>query len=270
MKNILARAQVSTLLAFAKTRVLLAFDFDGTLAPIVRKPEAAAMRARTSRLLAEVARLYPCVVLSGRARADVMTKVAAIPLRAVFGNHGMEPSPGLRTWRQQTDQSHAQLASALPPIAGMVIENKGVSLAVHYRQARSHAVVRRQVLAVAADLRGIRIIEGKMVVNILPADAPDKGSALITLRKRLRCQAAIYVGDDDNDEDVFALAKTEHLLGIRIGRSRRSHAAYFVQNQAAIDQLLVKLAKARQPSKATAPARPSKETQPRARFRREA
>ena len=270
MKNILARAQASTLFSFAQARVLLAFDFDGTLAPIVRKPEAAAMRARTAKLLAEVARRYPCVVLSGRSRADVMKKVAAIPLRAVFGNHGMEPSPDLGTWRRQTEAWHARLAAALPPIAGVVIEDKGVSLAIHYRQARARAVVRLQVLALVAELHGTRIVEGKMVVNILPAGAPDKGRALITLRKRLRCQAAIYIGDDDNDEDVFALANQEHLLGIRVGRSRRSHAAYFVPNQASVDQLLARLIQTRPSREATKPARPSTGSRPPAKSRREA
>ena len=72
MKNILTEEQHPTLMEFARQRVLLAFDFDGTLAPIVREPEAAAMRQSTSVLLAEVAKLYPCVVISGRLRADVM------------------------------------------------------------------------------------------------------------------------------------------------------------------------------------------------------
>ena len=245
MKNILAEEQHRTLLDFARQRVLLAFDFDGTLAPIVRHPETATMRRRTSTLLALVAKLYPCVVLSGRSRADVMEKVAGIPLRAIFGNHGMEPSESLRAWRRLAAKWHAQLASALPPIAGVVIENKGVSLAVHYRLARARAAVRRLVLQAASDLRGTRIVEGKMVVNVLPAGAPDKGTALITLRKGLRCQSAIYIGDDDTDEDVFALAKQERLLGIRVGRSRRTQAGYYVPSQAAVDQLLVQLAEAR-------------------------
>ena len=248
MKNILADAQSPALLEFAQKRVLLAFDFDGTLAPIVRDPESAVMRARTAKLLAEVARRYPCVVISGRSRTDVMAKVAAIPLRAVVGNHGMEPSPSLRAWRRQTATWSAQLAAALPPIPGLVIENKGVSLAIHYRKARARATVRRLVLAVVAALRGIRMVEGKMVVNVLPAGAPDKGTALITLRKRLRCSSAIYIGDDDNDEDVFALARQERLLGIRVGRSRRSQAAYFVPSQTDIDRLLVKLVEARKAS----------------------
>jgi trehalose 6-phosphate phosphatase len=248
VKNILAKEQHTTLLDFAQERVLLAFDFDGTLAPIVRDPEAAAMRPRTAAMLAKVAKLYPCAVISGRSRADVMAKVDAIPLRAIFGNHGMEPSPNLRTWRRLAARWHAQLASSLPPIAGVVIENKGVSLAVHYRKARARAAVRRLILIAAAALPGARIVEGKMVVNALPAGAPDKSTALTSLCKRLRCDSAIYVGDDENDEDVFALARQGRLLGIRVGRSQHTQAAYFVPNQVAVDRLLVQLIEAREAS----------------------
>jgi trehalose 6-phosphate phosphatase len=248
LKNILAKEQHTTLLDFAQERVLLAFDFDGTLAPIVRDPEAAAMRPRTAAMLAKVAKLYPCAVISGRSRADVMAKVDAIPLRAIFGNHGMEPSPNLRTWRRLAARWHAQLASSLPPIAGVVIENKGVSLAVHYRKARARAAARRLILIAAAALPGARIVEGKMVVNALPAGAPDKSTALTSLCKRLRCDSAIYVGDDENDEDVFALARQGRLLGIRVGRSQHTQAAYFVPNQVAVDRLLVQLIEARETS----------------------
>ena len=246
MKNILADEQLSTLHDFTRQRVLLAFDFDGTLAPIVRTPAAAAMRARTSALLAKLAKRYPCVVISGRARADVMEKVDTIPLRAVIGNHGMEPSRNLRNAHWLATLWHAQLASTLPHIAGVVLEDKGVSLAVHYRQARARAAIRRLVLIAAADLDNARIVEGKMVVNILPIGAPDKSTALLALCKRLRCESAIYVGDDDNDEDIFALARQGRLLGIRIGRSSRSQAAYFLPSQAAIDQLLARLLEARE------------------------
>jgi trehalose 6-phosphate phosphatase len=199
-------------------------------------------------MLAKVAKLYPCAVISGRSRADVMAKVDAIPLRAIFGNHGMEPSPNLRTWRRLAARWHAQLASSLPPIAGVVIENKGVSLAVHYRKARARAAARRLILIAAAALPGARIVEGKMVVNALPAGAPDKSTALTSLCKRLRCDSAIYVGDDENDEDVFALARQGRLLGIRVGRSQHTQAAYFVPNQVAVDRLLVQLIEAREAS----------------------
>ena len=91
MRHILARANRDVLQQFAWSRVLLAFDYDGTLAPIVRDPDKAAMRASTRRLLLEVSRAYPCVVISGRSRADVRRKVREVRLMAVMGNHGIEP-----------------------------------------------------------------------------------------------------------------------------------------------------------------------------------
>lgn len=252
MKNILSRGALATLRDFTRRRVLLAFDFDGTLAPIVRDPEAAAMRPRTAARLAEVARLYPCVVISGRARADIGKKVARIPLRAVFGNHGMEPWRGLAAAQRRVARWRAQLAVRLPRVPGVVVEDKGASLAIHYRRAAARGTVRRLVLDAVAGLRGARIVAGKMVVNLLPDSAPNKGTAVLHLCRRLRCTAAIYVGDDDNDEDAFALAGQAPLLGIRVGHSRRSRAACFLPAQSAVDAFLAKLVDLRQPGRRTA------------------
>jgi len=199
MKNILARNQRAILGRFAKRRVLLALDFDGTLAPIVRDPDAATMRTTTAQRLAEAARRYPCVVISGRALSDVRRKVTAIPLRAVYGNHGMEPWSGLARARRLVAKWRGQLACSLPPVPGVVIEDKGPSLAIHYRQARSRTLLRRLILEVVDELQRSRVVDGKMVVNLLPADAPDKGIALLRLCRRFRCDSAIYLGDDEND-----------------------------------------------------------------------
>jgi trehalose 6-phosphate phosphatase len=103
-----------------------------------------------------------------------------------------------------------------------------------------------------AGLRGARIVAGKMVVNLLPDSAPNKGTAVLHLCRRLRCTAAIYVGDDDNDEDAFALAGQAPLLGIRVGHSRRSRAACFLPAQGAVDAFLAKLVELRQPGRRTA------------------
>jgi trehalose 6-phosphate phosphatase len=245
MKNVLGRAALPTLRRYARRRVLLAFDFDGTLAPIVRDPDRAAMRPRTRALLAEAARRYPCVVVSGRARADVMRKVARIPLRAVLGNHGMEPWRGLPAARRQARRWCVRLRATLPPIAGVILEDKGPSLAIHYRKAKAPAQARRRVLAAVAALPGARLVTGKMVVNLLPENAPNKGTAVLGLCRRLRCAAIIYVGDDDNDEDAFALAGKAPLLGIRVGRSRGSRAHCFLPGQSAVDELLSLLVKMR-------------------------
>jgi trehalose 6-phosphate phosphatase len=170
-----------------------------------------------------------------------MRRVEGVSVRAVVGNHGLEPSPGLPRARLLARQWQRQLATSLPSIAGVMVENKGPSLAIHYRLARARTVVRRRILTAVSDLRGVRVVEGKMVVNLLPVDAPHKGTALVHLCKRLRCKSAIFVGDDDTDEDVFALANQGGLLGIRVGRSKRSRAAYFIASQKHIDRLLTEI-----------------------------
>jgi trehalose 6-phosphate phosphatase len=242
VKDVLAPKNLSTLRAFAGRRVLLAFDFDGTLAPIVRNPKAAAMRPRTRRLLAQLADRYPCVVISGRARPDVRRRVDGVGLRAVYGNHGMETGRTDRAALARTAGWHAQLDAALPHIPGVIVESKGPSLAVHYRQAKERATARRIIVRAARRLDDVRIIEGKMVVNVMPTDAAHKGTALLALCARLRCQAAVYFGDDDNDEDVFTLDRSRvQLFGIRVGLSRRSRAEYYVRSQGMIDRVLAAL-----------------------------
>lgn len=91
MRNILTKTNLATLTDFASSSVLLAFDYDGTLAPIAPNPADARMRATTRQLLTRVARIYPSVVISGRAHHDLAKRLGRLPLWEVFGNHGAEP-----------------------------------------------------------------------------------------------------------------------------------------------------------------------------------
>ena len=245
MKNILADKQRPVLDAFLRQRVLVALDYDGTLAPIVRDPGRAGIPAKTRRLLGDLARLYPCTVISGRVRGDVLERVSGIPLRAVFGNHGIEPVRNPRATRRLVETWLKKLGQLLPPIPGVIVENKTVSLALHYRQAHRRPTVHKLLIEVTKQLPGARIMDGKMVVNVLPAGTGNKGTALMGLCRRLRCESAIYVGDDDNDEDVFALASHGPLLGIRVGRSRNSKARYFLARQTSLNELLTRILQAR-------------------------
>ena len=76
------------------------------------------------------------------------------------------------------------------------------------------------------------------MLNILPAGAPHKGLALERARTRLGCDTAIYVGDDETDEDVFALDQPGQLLTVRVGPKQSSSAAYYIRTQADVDRLL--------------------------------
>ncbi len=245
MRNILSRASREVLQQFAWSNVLLAFDYDGTLAPIVRDADKAAMRASTRRLLARVAALYPCIVVSGRARPDARRWLQGIPLRQVVGNHGIEPWRATRPMMRQVARWAPLLAQRLAGVKGLRIEDKTFSLAVHYRRARAQKAARAAILAAAGGLGPLRVIGGKQVINLLPEGAPHKGLAVERERDRLRRDTAIYVGDDETDEDVFGLDQPGRLLSVRVGPRRASQASYYVKNQAAVDDLLAALARLR-------------------------
>ena len=236
MQYLLSRTSRGILEQLARDGALCAFDFDGTLAPIVEHPDQAGMRLRTSDLLRRMAALYPCVVISGRARTDVLSRVGALTLARVIGNHGAETEGSTRNSRQPVESWMAALEGQLGSLPGLWMEDKGISLAVHYRQSPHKAQVRRLVLAAARKLPDVRVFGGKQVVNLVPVNAPHKGDALAAERARFGCKWVLFVGDDENDEDAFALSG--NVVPVSIGRKQGSHARYYLRTQAEIDDLL--------------------------------
>lgn len=246
MKYLLASVQRSLLLQYASSNVLLTFDYDGTLAPIVADREGATMREKTRRLLAQVSRLYPCAVITGRALADIAGFLEGIPLQRVIGNHGLEPHQRMGHFKRLASRVRRQIEVHLARVPGVELEDKVYSLAIHYRRSRHRAAARDEVMRIIARVGvPVRTIAGKLVINILPKDAPDKGVALRTLRAELSADAAIYVGDDDTDEDVFTNDQPDRVLGVRVGRASNSAAQFYIRNQLEVDDLLRLLANAR-------------------------
>lgn len=244
-RPILHEKHRGTLANFALSNVLLAFDYDGTLVPIESKPDAVAMRACTRRLLTSAATLYPCVVISGRRLDDIAGRLAGIPLWHVFGNHGLEswsasarPTSQTRTWVRK-------LTHDLANHPGVVVEDKGLSVTVHYRSAHDRPNAIEAIEAAIRGLPGARIVGGKESVNLLPFGGADKGVALRDALRLFACQTAIYVGDDATDEDAFAAGGPHQLLGIHVGPARSSAAQYHVDSQGEIDGLLEALIEAR-------------------------
>lgn len=246
MNHILSRREGEVLAQMAWSRVLLAFDFDGTLAPIVGDRDAAVMRSRTAELFRRVCELYPCAVISGRSSEDVSARLGGAPVRHVFGNHGLEPGVGIESFARQVASMRPRLEGALSEWPGVDIEDKKYSIAVHYRRSRRRKDARRAIDAAIAGLSiPTRVIPGKLVVNVVPEGAPHKGQALLTAREREAADTALYVGDDVTDEDVFQLDQPGRLLTIRVGLSRSSAAAYYLRGQREMDALLAKLAELR-------------------------
>ncbi|MBN8732619.1 MAG: trehalose-phosphatase [Acidobacteria bacterium] len=239
MRYLLSPSCRPVLETLARSRTLCAFDFDGTLAPITAHPDQGELTTRTQRLLARLADCYPCIVLSGRARHDLLGKLNGLPIQRAIGSHGADAghdSPGLaalvRDWK-------AALEAGMNPIAGVWIEDKGSSLAIHYRQSVRRPHSRRHILKATRGLSQARVFGGKCVVNVVAEDAPHKGMALARERDRMAAEWVLYAGDDTNDEDAFALGG--NLVAVRIGRSSRSHARYYLKNQSEIDTLLESL-----------------------------
>ena len=238
MRTILAACNREILRQYAASRVLVTFDYDGTLAPIVDDRAHAPMRARTRALLAKLCHRFRCAVISGRARQDVSRYLRSLAMFAVVGNHGMEPGADRGSAELAVQRWRGHLRSRLADHSGISIEDKRLSLSIHYRRATQ----KRQALAAIGDavreLPSARLIGGKDVVNVLPEGAPHKGLALESLRRRAGCDTAIYVGDDQTDEDVFGYRTPWPLLGIRVGRSRTTSASYYIRDQKEIDLLL--------------------------------
>jgi trehalose 6-phosphate phosphatase len=245
MRSILSQEARSVLEDLASRHALLAFDFDGTLAPIVPDRDSAQLRPETRRLLRALALLHPCAVISGRARVDVSARLRGIPLFAIVGNHGAEAGRGPldRTRREQIVDWKRTLKHDLSLVPGIDVEDKGFSLAVHYRHVPAPAAARHLVLRSAAALDGARVSRGHAVVNVAPCDAPDKGTALLDLVRRAGARPVLYVGDDRTDEYVFG--STCIHVGVRVGRTARSAARWYLAAQPALDDLLRALLAAR-------------------------
>lgn len=242
MKYLLSNHSLPVIMHLARERTLCAFDFDGTLSPIVENPDRAEMRDRTRYLLSRLSALYPCIIVTGRARADVLDKLGDLNLTRVIGNHGAE-SDTTEDSRHQIEQWKTALELELNPIPGVWVEDKGLSLAVHYRQSAQKAESGRRILAATRKLKQARVFGGKQVVNVVVNGAPNKGDAIAAERDRLGCSWLLFVGDDVNDEDAFSL--DGNIVSVRIGRKRRSHARFYLRTQEEIDKLLCLLVRER-------------------------
>lgn len=243
MQHLFTPAGDLALTAVLQRQVMFGFDFDGTLAPIVARPDEARVPAPVAERLRELARLRPVVVVSGRAVSDLRERLGFEPDHIV-GSHGAEDPLN----RLATSAAHA---IALEPLrehlrrhapelaaAGVSLEDKGQSIALHYRRVADPAAARallRQLLDPAPG--DAHVFAGKRVFNATAPDAPDKARALRALVRRCAADCAFFAGDDVNDEPVFATAPADWLT-VRVGHARRSRARFFIDGPRQMAELL--------------------------------
>ncbi|MBN2438979.1 MAG: trehalose-phosphatase [Deltaproteobacteria bacterium] len=234
---------LSALRDFIDPATLFAFDLDGTLAPIVADPGGIRVPAAVREALAELRERAVMAIITGRSRRDAQRHLGIIP-QYLIGNHGAEGLPG---WEQHEEkfrrvggQWYRQLHKMIPGMdsAGIAVENKGMSLSIHYRAAQNRPAARSLVLnAIGLLVPAPRVVGGKYVVNLLPGEAPDKGTALMQLMRQAGCAKGFFVGDDQTDEDVFQLDGGQ-LFTVHVGTGTRSRARYFLRGQREIPALL--------------------------------
>ena len=231
LRPLLGPAGLDALASLVRTPALFAFDFDGTLAPIRARPDDVHVSTTIALRLEKLARVRPVAIVTGRRIADVRERLGFEPAWIV-GNHGAEddgdPEGAARAHRA-LDALRERLRARWEGLAGagVSIEDKGQSLALHFRTAPDRAAASAMIEDVLAGFApALHVFGGKLVWNAVAADAPDKAVAVHRLIARAGVQAAFFAGDDVNDEPVFAAAQPGWVT-VRIGCERRASAARF-------------------------------------------
>lgn len=230
--------------ALTNQQILYAFDFDGTLAPIHSDRTAVKMARSVGEWLKELAKRAPCAVVSGRELADISRKVAGtVPY--VLGNHGIEsaltPKPLLQEAENVCSRWKQELAAGLADSIkrlGVEIEDKRYTLTFHFRAVEEPARVKLALVLLIERLSPApRLIVGKSTINAVPPGEHGKGKAVERLMSHLKRTGVLFLGDDETDEDVFAIPGGV-VMGVRIGSRSKSNAQFFLKSQDEVEQVI--------------------------------
>ncbi|WAW09603.1 trehalose-phosphatase [Oxalobacter vibrioformis] len=258
MNSIFSQKGKEQLDKIIKKGVLCAFDFDGTLAPIVSQPDDARLPDAIGKRMATLTQLTPVAILTGRAIDDITPRLTFTPAYLI-GNHGLEGIPGWEKYssmyRDLCARWDSTLRETLPGWSGndsgIDIENKTYSLAVHYRHAADPDKTGKALLPFLKKAApDALIVPGKYMVSLVPPDAPNKGIALNELMTISQAPSVLYAGDDITDEDVFKL-KRKDLVSIHVEKSPASAAPWYIETHEDMIKLLDDLINRLQSFKAT-------------------
>ncbi len=246
----------------AARHVLLLCDYDGTLTPITESPELADLSEKTRQLLRDLTHQsrFTVSVISGRALADLRRRVGIDGI-IYAGNHGLEiEGPGIGLVNPLAEEMrpvfhliNQVLNKAMAPVKGVHVEDKGLTVSVHYRmveEGKSEEVknIFERVIATARSLGKVRITSGKKVYEVRPAVDWDKGEAIALLidrygkAKTKQELLPIFLGDDSTDEDGFKVIEKHGGISIFVGEKPvRSAARYYLTSPAEVEQFLERL-----------------------------
>ena len=223
-----------------ETQVLLLFDYDGTLTPIVEHPDAAVLPAPVKQLLLrlESSDKFLVGVVTGRSLLDIRGRVG-LPGLIYAGNHGLEiAGPGLEFIHEAAAalasvqaEIGARLRETMEGEAGVIVEPKGLSLSVHYRMApdfREHQIIEAFGVTVApfVESGSVRVTTGKKVLEVRPNVEWDKGKAIAKLQETFTgAGLTVFFGDDRTDEDGFRVVQDSAGVAVFVGPARQPTVA---------------------------------------------
>jgi trehalose-phosphatase len=222
--------------------IFLFLDYDGTLTSIAKRPPLASLENRDRQLLKELSRIPKITlgVMSGRALGDVKGLVS---IHGIYysGNHGLEiEGPGLhythplpKDYLGLLTKIKGFLKKEFSGIKGVNIEDKGLTLSIHYRECKEADArrVKRRLEDILRPFLGNQLKKtlGKKVIDIRPNVKWDKGRALLKLLK-IHHAFPIYIGDDVTDEDAFRAIKDTGISILVGGPKKSSCASYYVRD----------------------------------------
>ena len=229
--------------------VLLFLDYDGTLTPIVETPDKAVISQNTKDLLNELSTSPRCrvAIISGRSLSDINGLVGLKDI-IYAGNHGLEiEGPKIKFESQVSPRLksiirhiYEDMVSKLSKIKGVLIEDKGLTISVHYRLVEKKDI--QEFLSIFTEVTDtyivrdkVKINSGKKVYEIRPPVIWDKGKVVLWLLARQQFLVGedkifpIYIGDDVTDEDAFRVLKNKGLT-LFVGEPNISEAQYYLEN----------------------------------------
>lgn len=238
-------------------KIVLMSDYDGTLTPIFDRPELAILSEDMRKLLRRAKKYFTVAIMSGRSLEDLRKR---INIRGIYlsGNHGFEiVGPFVKLKKHEAETTSpiihvmcGKLKKRLRHIAGVIIEDKGLTASLHYRLVKredSNELKRifRDVVGPYSEGGQIKITYGKKVFEIRPNCDWDKGKAVAWLMDVIGKHEKvnpIYIGDDKTDEDAFATVKKKGGISIVVSKTiRKSNADFFLRDVCEVKQLIEKL-----------------------------
>ncbi|MFC1674829.1 trehalose-phosphatase [Candidatus Omnitrophota bacterium] len=240
--------------------IFLFLDYDGTLTPIVEHPDRALIPLEARELIRRLSKTPKCrlAIISGRSLKD-LKRMVGIEKIIYAGNHGLEiegpkirfESPISAGARGAMKQVKSDLEKKLSKVNGVLVEDKGLTLSVHYRQADEDDIPLIKNIFTSntqpyVTRRKIRITSGKKVFEVRPAAKWDKGKVVLWLLAREQFASVaqnlvpIYIGDDKTDEDAFKVIK-DNGLTIFVGKLRKSSAKYYLKSTAEVINFLKRI-----------------------------